>query len=188
MSKLRMIKKYSNRRLYDLQVKRYVTLDEIDDFVVEGTDIRVVDKDRQEDVTCAVLVQIVAAHEHRLHPSMNVEFLREAIRGSAGGSMGVMSLFLELSLKLFLAGQTRDVVRAGSGEDPAETAGRLAAENFERWCVARSEIFRMLASEAGADSATEEKLTRPSGKVVLDGFDRGPRRSVRQPGGMVVRK
>ena len=105
MSKLRTIRKYSNRRLYDLQVKRYVTLDDIYDWVVDDTDIRVIDKDRQEDITCAVLFQVVAAHEHRLHPSMNVDFLRQAICSSAGRSTGVMSLFLDLSLKLFLSGQ-----------------------------------------------------------------------------------
>jgi polyhydroxyalkanoate synthesis repressor PhaR len=172
MTKLRTIKKYSNRRLYDLQVKRYVTLDEIYDWVVDDTDIRVIDKDRQEDVTCAVLVQVVAAHEHRLHPSMNVHFLRQAIRGSADGSMGMMSLFLDLSLKLFLSNQMQHLVRTAASEDPAQTAGRLATENYERWCSARSEICRILANDACTDISTEEKVTRPSGPVVLDGFDR----------------
>ena len=181
MSKLRTIKKYSNRRLYDLQVKRYVTLDEIYDWVVEGTDIRVIDKDRQEDVTCAVLCQVVMAHEHRPHPSLNVDFLRQAIRGSAGGSLGVMSLFLDLSLKLILSGQMQHLVRTAASEDPAQTAGRLATENYERWCSARSEICRILANEACADSSTEAKVTRPSGPVVLDGFDRRTRRRLTTP-------
>jgi len=188
MSKLRTIKKYANRRLYDLQVKRYVTLDEIYGWVVEGTDIRVIDKDRQEDVTCVILAKIVAAHEHRLHPSMNVEFLRQAIRGSAGVSMGEMSCFSEMSLKLFLSDQMQSVVRAGESEDPTQTAGRLAAENFKRWCVARSEIFRMLANEACTESSTEAKVARPGGPVVLDGFDRGPRRPVGRAGVATVRK
>jgi polyhydroxyalkanoate synthesis repressor PhaR len=188
MSKLRTIKKYSNRRLYDLQVKRYVTLEEIYDWVVADADISVIDKDRQEDITCAVLFQVVTAHEHRLHPSLNVDFLRQAIRGSAGGSIGVMSLFLDLSLKFFLSCQMQDTARAATSEDSAQTAARLATENYERWCSARSEIFRLLANEACADSSTEAKVPRPSGPVVLDGFDRGPRRSVGQPAATVVRK
>ena len=181
MSKLRTIKKYSNRRLYDLQVKRYVTLDEIYDWVVAGTDLRVIDKDRQEDVTCAVLFQVVMAHEHRLHPSLNVDFLRQTIRGSTGGSMGVMSLFLDLSLKLFLSGQMLHLVRTAASEDPAQTVGRLATENYERWCSARSEICRILANDACTDFLTEAKVTRPSGPVVLDGFDRRTRRRLTTP-------
>jgi polyhydroxyalkanoate synthesis repressor PhaR len=175
MSKLRTIKKYSNRRLYDLQVKRYVTLDELYEWVVDGADISVIDKDRQQDVTCAVLFQVATAHERRLHPSMNVNFLRQAIRDSAG-SIGVMSLFLDLSLKFFLSSQMEQRVPLVTSEDSAQTAERLATENHERWCSARTEIFRMLAKEAAAESSTETKVPRPSGPVVLDAFDRGPRR------------
>jgi polyhydroxyalkanoate synthesis repressor PhaR len=188
MSKLRMIKKYSNRRLYDLQVKRYVTLDEIYDWVAADIDIRVIDKDRQEDITCAVLFEVVKAHEQRLDPSMSADFLRQAIRGCADGSMGVMSVFLHSSLKLFLSVPMQHLVRAAASEDPTQTAGRLATENYERWCSARSEIFRMLAKEAGTDSAPEADAARPSAPVVLDGFDRGPRRSAGQLTVPAVRK
>jgi polyhydroxyalkanoate synthesis repressor PhaR len=188
MSKLRTIKKYSNRRLYDLQVKRYVTLDDVYDWVVDDTDIRVIDKDRQEDVTCAVLFQVVAAHEHRLHPSMNVDFLRQAICSSAGRSPGMMSLFLDLSLKLFLSGQMQHPVRAAAGEDPTQTAERLAAENYQRWCSVRGEIFRLLANATSNEPSTEAKVARPTGPVVLDGLDSRPRRPAGQPAVAAARK
>jgi polyhydroxyalkanoate synthesis repressor PhaR len=188
MSKLRTIKKYSNRRLYDLQVKRYVTLDDVYDWVVDDTDVRVIDKDRQEDVTCAVLFQVVAAHEHRLHPSMNVDFLRQAICSSAGRSTGMMSLFLDLSLKLFLSGQMRHPVRAAAGEDPTKAAAQLAAENYQRWCSVRTEICRTLANAISSDSSTEAKVVRPTGPVVLDGLDTRPRRSAGQPAVTAARK
>ena len=189
MSKLRTIKKYSNRRLYDLQVKRYVTLDDIYDWVVDDTDVRIIDKDRQEDVTCSVLFQVVAAHEHRLHPSMNVDFLRQAIRSSADRPGGMMSLFLDLSLKLFLSGQLQHLVRAAASDDPTQTAERLATENYERWCSVRPEICRTLANAISSDSPTEVKVARPTGPRVLDGLDRRPtRRSAGQPGHTGVRK
>jgi polyhydroxyalkanoate synthesis repressor PhaR len=188
MSKLRTIKKYSNRRLYDLQVKRYVTLDDVYDWVVDDTDVRVIDKDRQEDVTCAVLFQVVAAHEHRLHPSMNVDFLRQAICSSAGRSTGMMSLFLDLSLKLFLSGQMQHLARAAAGEDPTKTAERLAAENYQRWCSVRGEIFRLLANATSNEPSTEAQGVRPPGPVVLDGLDRRPRRPAGQPAVAAARK
>lgn len=188
MSKLRTIRKYSNRRLYDLQVKRYVTLDDIYDWVVDDTDIRVIDKDRQEDITCAVLLQVVAAHEYRLHPAMNVDFLRQAICSSAGRPTGVMSLFLDLSLKLFLSGQMQHLVRAAAGEDPTKAAERLATENYQRWCSVRTEIIRTVANATSSDSSTEAKVAQPTGPVVLDGLDRGPRRPAGQSAVAAARK
>ena len=188
MSKLRTIKKYSNRRLYDLQVKRYVTLDEIYGWVFNDIDIRVIDKDSQEDITCAVLFQVVKAHEQRLDPSMSADFLRQAIRGSSDGLTGVMSVFLHSSLKLFLSSPMQHLARAAASEDPTQTAGRLATENYERWCSARSDIFRILANEACTDSSIEADAARPSGPVVLDGFDRGARRSAGQLAVTAVRK
>ena len=38
MSKRRVIKKYFNRRLYDTEKSRYITLEELRDMVLEGTD------------------------------------------------------------------------------------------------------------------------------------------------------
>jgi len=177
MSKLRTVKKYSNRRLYDLQVKRYVTLDDIYEWVAEGTDIAVIDKDRQEDITCSVLLQVVAAHEYRRHPAMNVEFLLEAIRGRADASIGMTAVFLELSLKLFLSGQLQGAGRSAENEDPRRTAERLAAENYQRWCSARGEILRLLANAGSGDAPTQAQVARPAGPIVLDELDRGSRRS-----------
>ena len=188
MSKLRTVKKYSNRRLYDLQVKRYVTLDEIYEWVADDTDVRIIDKDRQEDVTCSVLLQVVAAHENRLHPSMNVDFLREAIRSGADTPNGMTAVFLDLSLKLFLSGKLQHPVRAAANKDPTRTAEHLAAENYQRWCSARTEICRVLANATSSDSSPEAQVARPTGPIVLDGLDGRTRRSSRQPAVTTARK
>jgi polyhydroxyalkanoate synthesis repressor PhaR len=188
MNKLRTIKKYANRRLYDLQVKRYITLDEIYDWVADGTEVKVIDKDRQEDVTCAVLFQVVAAHEHRLHPAMNVDFLRQAICSRADRSIVMTSVFLELSLRLFVSGELQHLVRAAAKEDPTQTVERLAAENYQRWCSARGEIFRLLANATSNEPSTEAQGVRPPGPIVLDDLDRRSRRYSGQPAVTAARK
>ena len=188
MSKLRTVKKYSNRRLYDLQVRRYVTLEEVYEWVADDTDVRIIDKDKQEDVTCAVLLQVAAAHENRRHPSMSVDFLLEAIRSSVDSPIGMTSVFLDLSLKLFLSGQLQHLVHAAADKDPTRTAGRLAAENYQRWCSVRTEIFQMLANAASSDSSTEAQVARPTGPIVLDGLDRRSSRSIGHPAVTAVRK
>src|SRR5213594_1094550 len=60
-----LIKKYANRKLYDTNTSRYITLDEIAQLVREGHDIQVVDRDNGSDLTQVTLSQIVLSEEKR---------------------------------------------------------------------------------------------------------------------------
>ena len=60
-----LIKKYSNRKLYDTYTRRYITLDDIARLVREGGDVTVVQRDTGEDLTPIILSQIVAREERR---------------------------------------------------------------------------------------------------------------------------
>src|SRR5438105_9325371 len=60
-----LIKKYSNRKLYDTYTRRYITLEDIGRLVREGRDVKVVQRDTGEDLTPAILSQIVAREERR---------------------------------------------------------------------------------------------------------------------------
>ncbi len=54
-----LLKKYNNRRLYDTEKSIYVTLDYVTDVVRQGRKIKVTDAKTGEDVTSAILTQIV---------------------------------------------------------------------------------------------------------------------------------
>ncbi len=54
-----IVKKYSNRRLYDTDESRYITLEELADRVRSGTDVRVVDAKTNTDLTQQTLTQII---------------------------------------------------------------------------------------------------------------------------------
>ncbi len=54
-----LVKKYGNRRLYDTEDSRYITLDELTLKIQQGADPRVVDAKTGEDLTQATLTQIV---------------------------------------------------------------------------------------------------------------------------------
>jgi polyhydroxyalkanoate synthesis repressor PhaR len=58
-SKNVLIKKYSNRRLYDTRDSRYITLAELAVTIRGGADVRVVDAKTSEDLTQSTLVQII---------------------------------------------------------------------------------------------------------------------------------
>jgi polyhydroxyalkanoate synthesis repressor PhaR len=60
-----LIKKYANRKLYDTQTSRYITLEGIADLVRDGHAIQVVDRDSGQDLTQVVLSQIVLEEEKR---------------------------------------------------------------------------------------------------------------------------
>jgi polyhydroxyalkanoate synthesis regulator protein len=60
MGELRTVRKYSNRRLYDPAEGRHVTLTELCARVVDGDELRVIDADTKEDITCSVLFQFSA--------------------------------------------------------------------------------------------------------------------------------
>jgi polyhydroxyalkanoate synthesis repressor PhaR len=55
----RVIRRYDNRKLYDAQGRRYVTLEELARLVAAGTDVRVVEQRTGEDITTVVLAQVV---------------------------------------------------------------------------------------------------------------------------------
>lgn len=56
---MRLIKKYPNRKFYDMEDKRYVSLDGIASFVRAGEDVHVVENESGEDITGPVLSQIL---------------------------------------------------------------------------------------------------------------------------------
>ncbi|GAB4202894.1 MAG: polyhydroxyalkanoate synthesis regulator DNA-binding domain-containing protein [Sandaracinaceae bacterium] len=55
----RVIKRYANRKLYDTRDSRYVTLQQIAEFVRGGEDVAIIDNTTKEDLTSATLAQIV---------------------------------------------------------------------------------------------------------------------------------
>lgn len=54
-----LVKKYGNRRLYDTESSRYITLEDLTDRIREGAEVRVVDAKTNKDLTQATLTQII---------------------------------------------------------------------------------------------------------------------------------
>ncbi|MEA2626742.1 MAG: hypothetical protein QOD06_2787 [Candidatus Binatota bacterium] len=75
----RQIKRYGNRKLYDSEESRYVTLDDIASFVRAGEDVRVVDNDTAEDLTAITFAQIILEQERRASGFLPAAVLRRMI-------------------------------------------------------------------------------------------------------------
>lgn len=75
----KIIKRYTNRKLYDTVESRYVTLDEIAEMVKLGVEVRIVDNKSKEDLTSVTLAQIIFEEEKKKN-RMPLSVLREIIR------------------------------------------------------------------------------------------------------------
>lgn len=75
----RLIKRYANRKLYDTRSSTYVTLDDVESMVREGTELQIVDQTNGKDITGATLAHIVLEQE-KLNPSFPVAVLRGIIQ------------------------------------------------------------------------------------------------------------
>ena len=75
----KVIKRYTNRKLYDTVESRYVTLDEIAEMIKQGVEVRIVDNRSKEDLTSVTLAQIIFEEEKKKN-QMPLAVLREIIR------------------------------------------------------------------------------------------------------------
>ncbi|HEX9506815.1 MAG TPA: polyhydroxyalkanoate synthesis regulator DNA-binding domain-containing protein [Myxococcales bacterium] len=75
----KVIKRYSNRKLYDTVESRYVTLDEIAGMIKRGLEVKVIDNRSKEDLTSVTLAQIIFEEEKKKN-QMPLALLREIIR------------------------------------------------------------------------------------------------------------
>jgi polyhydroxyalkanoate synthesis repressor PhaR len=77
----RVIKRYSNRKLYDTKDSRYVTLLQIAEMVRSGEEVQIIDNNTKEDLTEVTLAQIIYEEQKQKASSRNVplQTLKELI-------------------------------------------------------------------------------------------------------------
>ena len=85
----KVIKRYTNRKLYDTVESRYVTLDEIAQMIKGGAEVKIIDNRSKEDLTSVTLAQIIFEEEKK-RSQMPLGALREIIRhgGESLASVG----------------------------------------------------------------------------------------------------
>jgi polyhydroxyalkanoate synthesis repressor PhaR len=77
---MRLIKRYPNRKLYDTEAKRYITLQSVEALVHQGVDVKVMDTTTQEDITTATLSQVLFEKEKK-HKAVPRSLLTGIIQG-----------------------------------------------------------------------------------------------------------
>lgn len=79
-----VIKRYPNRKLYDTEAKRYITLDGIAELIRQGKEVIVIDHTTDEDLTAVTLTQIIFEQEKKKGGFLPKSVLTELVRASGG--------------------------------------------------------------------------------------------------------
>lgn len=161
-SQTRIIKKYPNRRLYDTEVSRYITLQEIRELVLAGTDFTVIDKHSGDDITRSILLQVISEQEEGGDPIFTTEVLTQIIRFYGDSMQGSMSRYLELSLQLFFDQQQhfKDRLQRMLGNNPLQALKELANQQSPLWRTVRKEFLNNLTHPASSANAQLDKLSK----------------------------
>jgi polyhydroxyalkanoate synthesis repressor PhaR len=80
MPETRIIKRYANRKLYDTEHSRYVTLDQISEMIRAGDDVKIVDNKTKEDLTTVTLAQIIFEEEKKQRSFLPLGAMRNIIQ------------------------------------------------------------------------------------------------------------
>ncbi|HTJ44773.1 MAG TPA: polyhydroxyalkanoate synthesis regulator DNA-binding domain-containing protein [Kofleriaceae bacterium] len=80
MAEARIIKRYANRKLYDTQHSRYVTLEQISEMIRNGDEVKIVDNKTKEDLTSVTLAQIIFEEEKKQRSFLPLGAMRNIIQ------------------------------------------------------------------------------------------------------------
>ena len=168
MSAARVIKKYPNRRLYDTEESRYITLADVKNLVINKIDFLVIDKKSGDDITRSILLQVISEQEQHGEPIMSEDFLSQVIRSYGSAMPSFIANYLEQSLKLFMTQQQnlRGQVKRVVGIDPVLAVADVAQKNFNRWKSLQDEVMRRFAGGGRSrDTGSETQLAEDQKKA-----------------------
>src|SRR5450631_1740354 len=134
MSNESLIKKYANRRLYDSTESRHVTLEDIRKMIVSGATVKVDDDKSGEDLTRAVLLQVIAEQDQYGTPVLSTELLEAIIRFYGNPVQEMLTKYMEQSVgTLVRQQQTMRAEMAKVLEGPMAPVAEFARQNMEQW-------------------------------------------------------
>lgn len=134
-----LIKKYSNRRLYDTTSSKYITLTELKDIIVAGGCIKVIDNANNEDITRSILMQIIMETESAGEPMFSSQLLQQMIRFYGSTLQGIFAKYMEESMQMFLRQQNE--IQSTFGTDPVNAMTKMTENNLKLWQDFQNSIF-----------------------------------------------
>lgn len=136
-SAVRVIRKYANRRLYDTQQSRYVTLEDLRRLILDDEPFRVEDAKSGEDLTRTILLSIIIEQEQADSDAevFSNDLLTQMIRIYAMSQPLPLARYLEQGTQLMLEQQKhfKDQWQQAMRHTPMELMREMAEENMRFW-------------------------------------------------------
>ena len=140
-----IIKKYSNRKLYDTNKKKYVNLSEISRLIREGIELKVIDNQTKEDITSLILAQIIVEQEKTKKLMLPSIFSPLKLFEKGGEDM------FNLTKKMLLAG-------IGTLSLTKEKANKIADDLIKRGELSQSESKEFVVDLLNMADREKDKL------------------------------
>ena len=154
---VRLIKKYANRRLYDVETSQYITLEDLKKLIIDGENIEVQDAKTKSNITREVLLQLVAEQEHSGEPILNEAVLKSMIQFYGHPMQKLASQYLEMSLRQLqgqrvrLREQMKNVMQS-----PADMLTAMTQQNVDWMKQLQDQFLNTLSPRDSSKTSTSE--------------------------------
>lgn len=173
-----LIRKYSDRRLYDTGASRYVKLEDIARMVRDGVNVRVVDGRSGKDLTHLIFTQIIVENAREREIALPLQLLTQLVRASDKATHDFLTWYLDNTIDLYKKAQQSVHTRLSS----AKTAAASPLE-FVRNLLAGQSLRGQTPAPAAADELDKLRLQVAELQARLqerEAKTRGPRKRNRR--------
>lgn len=146
MEDKRIIKKYPNRRLYDTEESKYITLEDIKKLVLNNKEFIVKDVKSEEDLTRTILLQIITEQEDDGEPLFTTEALSHIIRFYGDSVQSVAGDYIQKSIDLFVTQQKQ--LQSAVTTSPITAMTEMTEQNLEMWKTMQENFFKTAANSS----------------------------------------
>ena len=150
-----IITKYSSRRLYNTQTSEYVTLDQIAEFIRDGKEIQIIDKETNEDVTNQYLLQIISDYEIKKGASIPKDILTEIIKSYSDASKNFMPEILSQTFN-FMKENLEKFFKSFNANFDVNSNNEKSAETLKNWQDFQSQMMSNIMYPWYDNSNTED--------------------------------
>jgi polyhydroxyalkanoate synthesis repressor PhaR len=159
MAEVRVIKKYTNRRLYDTAESRYIALDDIRQLVADGVPFRVIDAGGGEDITRSILLQIIVEQEDKGQPILSTRLLEQIILYYGNTLQAFVGTYLEKSMDSFVSQQQvlQDQMEHMLKMAPSSVLKDMAERNLELWKTMQEDLLKAYVPGTGTGKPGRKK-------------------------------
>ena len=150
-----IITKYSSRRLYNTQTSEYVTLDQIAEFIRDGKEVQIIDKETNEDVTNQYLLQIISDYEIKKGASIPKDILTEIIKSYSDASKNFMPEILSQTFN-FMKENHEKFLKGFNSNFDVNSNNEKSTETLKNWQDFQSQMMSNIMYPWYDNSNTED--------------------------------